>query len=263
METVGGNIDNLLDTKWDLSCSKIDRALQNNTYEFSPKTLSQVANTVQKVRNTFLSQTKLSIEIESCHTFEEMLEVLKGYRKSLCMNVHILNKVLWKAPNLEKAKKVLLHYGKWIVVNRHTINILFKLSTTIDEKKEILQTYWQDQESDIYLLNMMLAHAKSWEEYFDIASVYGKWLWEQVNAVTIYLLLKILFHSLDSSTKQDIPEILEVYTVFWFSFSDEDKVSLHNLVFQNKKYTQLVLDTIRNKEISPLYFLLPEKREEG
>lgn len=186
------NIDNFLDKKWAIDCFKIDKAILNNTFNFSQDTLFQVRSTVSGLRSVFSIQSQISYEVEKCETFEDMVNVLKNRWKSLSINAFILNKVISRADSLEKAMKVISKYWKWVELNISVLNNLFKLSTSLEEKKELLEKFWNEKQIDIYMLNMMLAHSEDLDSFWEIVFKYWEWLSKKINAVTLIILLKTI-----------------------------------------------------------------------
>lgn len=261
ISAVGWNIDSLLDTKGDINCVKIDRALRENTFKLPLNVLNEVKATVSRVRNTFATQCKVSVEIDHCNTFDEMVDVFKSYRKSLNINVFILNKVISKADNLDKALKIVSRYWKGIELNYETINILFKLSNSFKEKKDLLEKYWQWKPLDIYILNMMLSHAINVETFGDIISEYWEWLEWKWNVVTLTILLKnVLRLENNSQKKYIIWEVLNLFNILDLNFTDLDQVTLWKLVINSRRYYKNILQIIRQNKITQLYFLLPEQK---
>lgn len=261
MSSIGGDINSLLDGKWNIDCIKIDSAIVNNSFWLSQDTLSEVKNILNKVRSIFLIQWKLGCEIDKCQTFEEMLHILKKYWKSLHMNSFLLNKVISQADNLEKALKVIAKYGKWIEINLMILNSLFKLSHSLEEKKELLEIFWKGKEIDIFMLNMMLAHSENLASFQEIIYQYWEWLSGKSNPVTLMILLKLVIkweNCLDKKTS--IFQILNIVQQLPEDFNDTDKISFWKFIFSSKKYTQDILDYIRNNKIERLYYVLPEER---
>lgn len=255
------NIDSLLDKKWNIDCSKIDKAIINNSFNLSQEVLALVKVNITKVRTIYAIQNQISYEIERCESFEQKVDVLRTLSKSLNINSMILYKVIINAESLEKALKVISKYWKWVELDLPLLNILFKLSTSLEEKEEILEKFWKWKQIDIYMLNMMLAHAQDLESLWEISQKYWELIWNKFNAVTLMILLKLILKTQEGlERKQSFFHTLELINNLQDDFNDLDKISFWRIIIGSKINYNSILKFIRDKKIEKLYYLLPERK---
>lgn len=125
--TINWELNDLLDAKWGVSCSKIDQAIKNNSYWFSEDILNEIQSTLNIVRESIWANFDLSFKLKSASSLIECEEIIAKLWNEFELNIYTFNNILSKCSSIEEGENTISKYWKNIELNIFSFSTIFKI----------------------------------------------------------------------------------------------------------------------------------------